>query len=135
MYIFAGVLVRAKENNARGSPGRVVILQLGSTNDDRGAVDGEVKQRAKRVAALWRQLDGSKAGRKGEGGDGGGGEGEGRRGGGWEEGFAGCWNLHAGFGDMPFRGISVRLGLFYGLSCWCMLFFGWRGWARENPLD
>ncbi|CAJ1335254.1 unnamed protein product, partial [Effrenium voratum] len=40
--------------------GRVVILQLGSTNDDRGAVDGEVKQRAKRVAALWRQLDGSK---------------------------------------------------------------------------
>ena len=36
--------------------GDVLLLQLGSSNDDRGNVDGEVRQRAVKTASLWRSL-------------------------------------------------------------------------------
>ena len=36
--------------------GRVLLLQLGSSNDDKGNVDGEVRQRAVKTASLWSAL-------------------------------------------------------------------------------
>ncbi|CAE7193090.1 spoVK [Symbiodinium sp. CCMP2592] len=36
--------------------GRVLLLQLGSSNDDKGKVDGEVQQRAVKTTSLWRAL-------------------------------------------------------------------------------
>eukprot|EP00913_Durusdinium_trenchii_P011812 g11094.t1 len=41
------------------SPRRVVLLQLGSSNDDQGNVDGEVWHRAKKVVSLWQSLSAS----------------------------------------------------------------------------
>ncbi|CAE7709744.1 unnamed protein product, partial [Symbiodinium pilosum] len=34
----------------------ILLLQLGSTNDDHGKVDGEVRQRAVKTTSLWRAL-------------------------------------------------------------------------------